>query len=76
VLDGLEVALARAEQDRAVDPSRYRDEVLRVGPEGLAVLVVPALGGDVALAAEDLRGVPVLGLAGELAELPTELVNG
>src|SRR5919198_1846744 len=67
MLDGLEVALAEAEQDRAVDLRVAADEVLRVRPERLAVLVVPALGGDVALAAEDLLGVPVLGLAREVA---------
>jgi hypothetical protein len=32
-----------------------------------AVLVIPALGGDVSLAAEDLVGLPVLRLAREVA---------
>ena len=67
VLDLLEVALAKAEQDAAVDLGVAADEVLGVRAERDAVLVIPALGGDVPLAAEDLLGVPVLGLAREVA---------
>src|SRR5262249_55823478 len=62
-----EVALAEAEEDRAVDLGVAADEVLRMRPERDAVLVVPALGRDVALLAEDLAGIPVLGLAREVA---------
>ena len=67
VADLLEVALAEAEQDRAVDLRVAADEVLRVRAELAAVLVDPALLGHVALAAEHLARVPVLGLAWEIA---------
>jgi hypothetical protein len=67
VPDIAEVALAEAEEDGAVDLRVAADEVLRVRPEGDAVLVVPALGRDVALLAEDLLRVPVLGLARQVA---------
>jgi hypothetical protein len=67
VLDLLEVALAKAEQRSAVDLGAAADEVLGVRSERDAVLVVPALGGDVSLAAEYLFGVPVLALAREVA---------
>ena len=67
VLDRLEVALAQAEEDPGVDLGVAADEVLGVRSERDAVLVVPALGGDVSLAAEYLFGVPVLALAREVA---------
>ena len=59
----VEVPLAQAEEDRAVDLRVAAHVVLRVRPERDAVLVVPTLRGDVALAAEDLLGVPVLRLS-------------
>jgi hypothetical protein len=63
VLDLVEVALAKAEEHPAIDLGIAADEVLRVRTERDAMLVIPALGGDVSLAAEDLRGVPVLAFA-------------
>jgi hypothetical protein len=55
VLHLLEVALAEAQQGPAVDLGVAADEVLGVRAERDAVLVVPALGGDVSFAPEDLR---------------------
>ena len=63
MVDLLEVALAQAEEDRAVELGVAAHEVLRVGLEGRAVLVVPGLAREVAALEEDLRRVPVLGLA-------------
>src|SRR3954453_10865314 len=63
VLDLLEVALAKAEENPAVDLGAAADEVLRVRSERVPMPVVPALRGDVSLASEHLPGVPVLGLA-------------
>src|SRR3954453_16691119 len=67
VLHLLEVALAEAQQRPAVDLGVAADEVLGVRAERHAVLVVPALAGDVSLAPEDLLGVPVLELTREVA---------
>ena len=67
MLDLVEVALAQAEQDPRVDLGVAADEVLGVRAERDAALVVPAFGGDVSLAAEHLLGLPVLGLAREVA---------
>src|SRR3954469_15597719 len=65
--DLVEVALAQAEEDPAVDLGVATHEVLRVRTERDTVAVVPPLAGDVSLAAEDLPGVPVLALAREVA---------
>src|SRR5438874_1274453 len=67
MLDLLEVALAKTQQDAGVDLSVAADEVLGVRAKRDAVLVIPAFGGDVSLAAEDRLGVPVLELAGQVA---------
>ena len=67
MLDLLEIALAQAEQDPAVDLGVAADEVLGVRSERDPVLVVPAFGRDVALAVEHLLRVPVLALAREVA---------
>ena len=67
VADLAEVALAQAEEDRAVELRVAADEVLRVGRERRAVGVEPLLAGHVAVAAEDLARVPVLRLAREVA---------
>src|SRR4051812_40725954 len=67
VVDRLEVALAEAEERSPVDLRVAADEVVGLGAERRAVPVVPALGGVVPLAPEDLPGVPVLALAREVA---------
>jgi hypothetical protein len=67
VADLAEVALAQAEQDRAVELRVTADEVLLVGPEGVAVAVDPLLAAEVALLEEDLGAVPVLRLAGQVS---------
>jgi hypothetical protein len=67
VLGLLEVALAKAKEGSPVDLGVAADDVLAVRAERDAVLVIPALGGDVSLAAEHLLGIPVLGLAREIA---------
>ena len=67
MLDLVEVAFAQPEQDRAVELRVPADEILLVGFERNAVLVIPALAGQVALLVEDLVAVPVLGLAREIA---------
>ena len=67
VADLVEVALAQAEEDRAVELRVAAHEVLLVGAEGVAVLVDPLLAGEVALLEEHLLGVPVLGLARQVA---------
>src|SRR4051794_15031214 len=67
VLHLLEVALAEPQQGPAVDLGVAADDVLGVRAERGAVLVVPALVGDVSLAQEDLSGVPVVELAWEVA---------
>ena len=54
MLDRLEVALAEAEERASIDLRVAADEVVGLGAERRAVLVVPALGGVVSLAAEDL----------------------
>ena len=66
VADLVEVALTQTEEDRAVELRVAADEVLLVGAEGIAVLVDPLLAAEVALLEEDLLGVPVLGLAGQV----------
>jgi hypothetical protein len=67
VVDLLEVALAQTEEDGPVDLRVTADEVLRVWAEALAVLVDPTLLRDVAIVAEDLLRIPVLGLARQVA---------
>src|SRR3954447_10303078 len=67
VIDRFEVTLAKAEERSSVDLRVAADDVVRLGAERSAVLVIPALGGVVSLAAEDLPGVPVLALAREVA---------
>jgi hypothetical protein len=54
VADLVEVALAQAEEDRAVELGVAADEVLLVGAEGVAVPVDPLLAAEVALLEEDL----------------------
>src|SRR6516164_333885 len=65
VLHPLEVALSQAEHDRSVAPGVATDEVLLVRLGGIAVRVVPELGREVALVAENLPAGPVLRLAGQ-----------
>jgi hypothetical protein len=67
VLDLLEVALAQAEQDPAVDLGVAANEVVGVRAERDPVLVIPPFGGDIALVVEDLARVPVLALARQVA---------
>jgi hypothetical protein len=67
VLDLAEVPLAQAEQDRTVELRVAADEVLLVGLEGAAVLVVPELAGKVAVVDKDLTAIPVLWLARQVA---------
>jgi hypothetical protein len=67
VADLAEVALAEPEEDRAVHLRVAADVVLGVRTERDTVLVVPLLLRDVALLAEDLTRVPVLGLARQVA---------
>jgi len=67
VPDLAEVPLAEAEEDRAVELRVAADEVLLVGLERLAVLVVPELVGQVPVLPEDLAAVPVLWLPRQVA---------
>ena len=67
VVNLAEVPLTQAEQDRSVELGVAADEVLLVGLEGLAILVVPDLIGQVAVLLEDLAAVPVLWLARQVA---------
>ena len=67
VLDLVEVAFAKAQQDAGVDLGVAADEVLGVRAERDAMLVIPALWCHVPLAAEDRLGVPVLELPGQVA---------
>ena len=62
-----EVAAAHPEQDRPVELRVAAHEVLLVRAERGAVLVDPLLTREVALLDEDLLGVPVLGLARQVA---------
>src|SRR5262249_3168135 len=55
------------QQHTGVDLGVAADEVLGVRAERDAVLVIPALGGHVPLAAEDLFGLPVLEFPREVA---------
>ena len=67
VLDLVEVAFAKAQQDAGVDLGVAADEVLGVRTKGDAMLVIPALWCHVSLLAEDRLGVPVLELPREVA---------
>jgi hypothetical protein len=67
VLDLGEVALAQTEEDRAVELGVAADEILLVRPERLPVAVVPLLSRQVALLQEHRPGVPILGLAPQVA---------
>jgi hypothetical protein len=67
VLDLLEVAFTKAQQDAGVDLGVAADEVLGVRAKRDAVLVIPALGCHIPLAAEDLFRLPVLELPREVA---------
>src|SRR5499427_8858819 len=66
-MDLAEIPLAHAEEDRSVEFCVPADEVLLVGLEGAAVLVVPELAGQVAVADEDLAAVPVFWLTRQVA---------
>src|SRR5262252_3797482 len=66
-MDLAEILLAHAEEDRSVELCVPADEVLLVRPEGIAVLVVPDLAGQVAVVDEDLAAVPVFWLARQVA---------
>src|SRR6516162_4130994 len=67
VPDFVEVPLAEAEKDRAVELRVAADEILLVGLECFAVLLVPELVGQVAVLPEDLAAVPVLWLPRQVA---------
>ena len=63
VLELAEVALSQPVQGSAVELGRSAHEVVDLGLERLAVLVVPRVRGDVPVVDEDRLGVPVLHLA-------------
>jgi len=67
VLDLVEVAFTKAQQDAGVDLGVAADEVLGVRAKRDAVLVIPALGCHIPLAAEDLLSLPVLALPRKVA---------
>jgi hypothetical protein len=67
VLNLAEIPLTQAEEDGSVELGVAADEVLLVGFEGLAVLVVPKLVGQVPVLLEDLAAVPVLWFARQVA---------
>jgi hypothetical protein len=62
-----EVPLAEPEKDRAVELRVAADEILLVGLECFAVLVVPELVGQVPVLPEDRAAVPVLWLPRQVA---------
>src|SRR5215467_15311068 len=66
-MDLAEILLAHAEEDRSVELCVPADEVLLVGLEGAAVLVIPELAGQVTVVDEDLAAVPVFRLARQVA---------
>ena len=59
-----EVALPKSVEGGAVQFRGPPDVVVHLGLEGLAVLVVPGVGGDVPVVNKYGRGVPVLNLTG------------
>ncbi len=63
VLELAEVALPEPVQGGSVELRRAADEVVDLGLERLAVLVVPAVGRHVPVVDEDRRRIPVLDLA-------------
>jgi hypothetical protein len=67
MLNLAEIPLTQPEEDGSVELRVAADEVLLVWLEGLSVLVVPDLVGQVAVLQEDLSAVPVLWLARQVA---------
>src|SRR4029453_6459901 len=67
VLQLAEVLPSQPVQRRAVQLGGAADEVVDLRLEGLALGVVPGVGGDVAVVDEHIRGGPVLRLAGQPA---------